>query len=116
MEIGIGIHTGDAILGNVGSLTKIEYTAIGDTLNIASRLQEFTKLYQQYPIIMSKDARESLAGHPAYQEIRNLGTQKIRGKQDMLETFGFSGSLKEPAFPIPQDEGGFDPLHRIKVV
>ena len=88
MGIGIGLHTGKAILGNIGSQTKIEYTAVGDTVNTAARLQEFTKLFHEFPIIMSRDAWKELAGHPYHHAIKNLGMQKVRGKKEKLEAFG----------------------------
>jgi class 3 adenylate cyclase/CHASE2 domain-containing sensor protein len=42
-NVGVGLHTGDAVIGNIGSKLRMEYTAIGDTVNTASRLESATK-------------------------------------------------------------------------
>ena len=88
--LGMGLHVGKAILGNIGSQTKIEYTAVGDTVNTAARVQEFTKQFYDFPIIMSRQTWKQLAGHPEHQAIKNLGEQVVRGKKEKLEAFGFS--------------------------
>jgi class 3 adenylate cyclase len=113
MKIGIGLNTGKAVVGNIGSETKIEYTAIGDTVNIAARLQEFTKYFQNFPIIMSRAVRETLEEHPDRQAIVNLGSHKIRGKKENLEAFGFTPYPDRFSSDL-QGKMGFIPLQRFK--
>jgi len=115
MGVGIGLNTGRAILGNIGSQTKIEYTAVGDTVNTAARLQEFTKLFHEFPIIMSRNAWKGLAEHPYHPALTNLGMQKIRGKKEKLEAFGFNPSKGHP-LSMAQGDKGFLPLQRMRGV
>jgi class 3 adenylate cyclase len=115
MKVGIGLHSGRAILGNIGCCTKIEYTAIGDTVNTAARLQEFTKYFSIFPIMMSRPVWQALAEHPLYPKIINLGMQRVRGKKEKIEAFGFNPLIHHFS-GRDRAKVGFIPLQMIKGV
>jgi len=81
IKIGVGINTGEAIIGNIGTAKRMEYTAIGDTVNIAARIEELTS------------GGEILIGEETYNLVKEevsceaAGVFTIRGKQDKLTLY-----------------------------
>jgi class 3 adenylate cyclase/CHASE2 domain-containing sensor protein len=84
IEIGIGLHFGPASIGYIGATNRHEYSAIGDTVNSASRLESATK-GSGYPIIVSRTVWERLMQPD---ELVNLGERPLKGRAPM-EVFGW---------------------------
>lgn len=82
IEIGCGIHTGEAIVGNFGSNERFDYTALGDTVNISSRLEGLTKYYK-VPIIISESTYNSVKNKKNL-AFRKLDAVKVKGKEKPL--------------------------------
>jgi len=80
VKIGIGINSGDAILGNIGSEKKLNYTIVGDTVNLASRLQDMTKQYK-CSIVISEHTYKRMGKDI---ECRLLDTVQVRGKVEKV--------------------------------
>ena len=84
LQIGIGLHAGPAVTGFVGSATRFEFSAVGDTVNTASRIESLTK-EAGYPLLVSEAARSRLA-HP--EGLEDLGPMAVRGRAAM-RMFGY---------------------------
>jgi class 3 adenylate cyclase len=85
LQFGIGIHLGEVLLGLIGTQKRLEYTAIGDSVNIAKRLQENAQAGQ---ILISQEAIGSLKGEV---ELRSLSPMAVAGKTRPLEVFEVLG-------------------------
>ncbi|MBD1942987.1 GAF domain-containing protein, partial [Coleofasciculus sp. FACHB-712] len=78
---GIGISSGEVVVGNVGSPQHMDYTAIGDKVNIASRLQSMAKGEQ---ILVSRSIYESTKH---LFEFKEIGSVQVKGKKEAVEVF-----------------------------
>ncbi len=91
IDFGVGINTGDAIVGNIGSEDRFDYSVVGDSVNVASRIEGMCKIYKAH-IIISEYTKNALDDSYLTREI-DFAT--IRGKKENLKIYEVMKNTQE---------------------
>ena len=89
LHVGVGINSGECVVGNMGSDERFAYTAMGDAVNLASRLEGQTKTYH-VGIILGEAARQAAPSWAALE----LDLIAVKGKQEAVRIFGLLGDAE----------------------
>ncbi len=86
INVGTGVNTGTAIIGNMGSTTRFDFSVIGDAVNLAARLEATAGRgdYKAYPTIYSSMTMELL---PDTYKSKKIGDIKVKGKEDVITIY-----------------------------
>jgi class 3 adenylate cyclase len=87
LGLGIGLHSGEATVGNIGSETMMDYTVIGDTVNVAARLQQIAEGGE----ILISEKMQQLLGPGA--QVENLGPRAIHGREEPVTVYRLVGGV-----------------------
>ncbi len=101
-KIGVGINYGVVTVGNIGCERKMNYTVIGDPVNLASRLEGATKRYHQ-PILMSKAVRDRVQEQVPCRQVDKIA---VKGKTEGVCVYTARSTLtaqEQKAWPIHED-------------
>jgi len=93
IRLGIGLHTGNMIMGTIGEENRMETTVISDTVNAASRMEQLTKPYGA-SIIISENMHKSITGRQRY-NFRFLGSTYVKGKKEPVTIYDVLDGLEE---------------------
>jgi adenylate cyclase len=95
IRIGIGINSGSVISGNIGSSKRMEFTAIGDGVNLSSRLEGASKQYG-CDIVISENTYDLCGEHKSEIYVRELDCIRVKGKTEPVKVYELMGKCSNP--------------------
>jgi adenylate cyclase len=97
----LGIHTGVAVVGNVGAADRLQYTAMSDTINVTSRLEGMNKTYGS--ILASAEVKARCSERILF---RPVGLGQAKGRHTEIELFEVIGLSPAPRYRIAEESAG----------
>lgn len=89
VSVGIGIHAGEVFSGAVGDNSRLEFTVLGDTVNVAARLEQATKEFGHRLVASEAILEEAGLDVNSEEDWKPIGSYEVRGRAEKLPIYGY---------------------------